>query len=96
MARIHPWALFYLSLPSCGVCTALKPKVDSIARDHQIPVFYVDLEKIPLAGGQWNVFTIPGVLLYVQGRESWRGLRFLDLRDLEDQIDRLQGILFSR
>lgn len=92
-AAKEPWALFYLSLPGCGVCTALKPKVGAMADDVGIPVYYVDLGEIPEAGGQWSMFTIPGILLFFAGREVWRGARFIDTRELSDVLERYRGFL---
>lgn len=92
-AAREPWALFYLSLLDCGVCTALKPKVEALAGEYGLPVYFVDLNAVPEAGGQWSVFTIPGVIFTFQGKEIWRGARFISLQDLEASLDRYSAFL---
>ena len=52
--------LLYLSRPSCGVCTALKPKIETLLdRYPEIDARYVHVDEIPKAAGQLSVFTVP-------------------------------------
>lgn len=88
--------LFYLSRPTCGVCKALLPKVEEMATHFpKIDLAYVNLDKVPQAAGQYSIFTIPGILLFVDGREMIREARHISLDGLEVKIDRLYNLAYS-
>lgn len=88
--------LFYLSTPDCGVCRSILPKVEALMDQEfpEIPTVYVDLEKIPEAGGQYSVFTIPGILVFAEGREIVREARFFGIDELGAKIERVYSIIF--
>lgn len=88
--------LLYISRPSCGVCTAVKPKViDIIEKYEGLEGTYVDLDRIPEAAGEFSIFTIPGILLYIDGREMIREARFISIEELESRIDRFHSMIFD-
>ncbi len=75
--------LFYFSRPSCGVCSAIKPKVISMLKEFpEVRSFYVNLDEIPEAAGQLSVLTIPAVLAYADGKEIVREARYIAMEDL--------------
>lgn len=85
-----PFVLFYVSRPACGVCTALKPKVSALAAGYEgLEVFYVDLDKDESVAGQFSIFTIPGILVYVEGKEWIREARYLSMDQLQAKLDRI-------
>ncbi len=89
-------SLLYLSRPDCGVCTAIKPKVIELLESYpEIESVYIDLDQIPEAAGEFSVFTIPGVLVYAEGKEFIREARYISMDDLEDKIARPYGLLFE-
>jgi len=89
-------SLFYISRPSCGVCTALKPKVRHMLEEFpMVPSYYVDLDNIPEAAGQLSVFTIPAILVYAGGKEVVREARYIAVDDLAEKIRRPYSFLFS-
>lgn len=90
-------ALLYLSRPSCGVCVVLKPKVQQMVaqRFPHVVTGYVDLDQVPEAAGQYSIFSIPGILVFIQGRESIREARNLGIEQLAEKIERPYGMLFS-
>ncbi|QEN06934.1 thioredoxin [Oceanispirochaeta crateris] len=88
--------LFYLSRPACGVCTAVKEKVLVLLEDFpHIDSYYVNLDLVPEAAGQFSIFTIPAILLYVNGSEYVREARYLSITDLEHQIRRPYELAFN-
>ena len=87
--------LLYLSRPDCGVCTALKPKVEQMLEEYPgIRAGYIDLDALPEAAGEFSIFTIPGILVYVHGKESVREARYVSMDDLESKIARPYQFLF--
>jgi len=89
--------LVYFSTESCNVCKVLKPKVAELLSGSypKIRMVYVDIEKSPVISGQNRVFTIPTILLFVQGREIARFSRNFSIGELEEQIDRFYTHVFE-
>lgn len=82
-------SLFYFSRPSCGVCSAIKPKVISLLEEFpDIRSYYVNLDDIPEAAGQMSVLTIPAVLAYADGKEIVREARYISMDNLSEKIRR--------
>ncbi len=87
--------LLYLSRPDCGVCKALIPKIkDMLTGFPGIEAGYVDLGKIPEAAGTFSIFTIPGILIYTQGKEAIRKARYVSVDQLAGEINRYYELLY--
>ena len=88
--------LLYLSRPKCGVCTAMKPKVIDIINEYsEMEGAYIDMDKIPASAGEFSIFTIPGIIVYIDGKEIIREARFISMDDITSRIDRFYGMLYS-
>jgi thiol-disulfide isomerase/thioredoxin len=88
--------LLYLSRPDCGVCTAMKPKVKAmLAEFPRVEAYDIDLDEFPILAGRFEVFTIPAVLLYANGREFIREARYFSVDDLAARISRYYDLLYS-
>jgi hypothetical protein len=57
--------------------------------------YYGDLSLLPEIGGQFSVFTIPGILVFLNGKEVVREARFISMEQLETQLNRLIELVFS-
>lgn len=89
-------AVVYFSRPGCGVCSALRPKIESLlARFPRLSGLVVDLETVPAAAAEYSIFTIPAVLLFVDGKESRREARYLSLDDFAQRLRRLYNLRFD-
>jgi len=89
--------IVYLSRPSCGVCVAVKSKIlEIIGKYHELEGVDVDMDKIPESAGEFSIFTIPGILLYIDGRESIREARYISIEDFEAKISRLYHMIYPR
>jgi thioredoxin-like negative regulator of GroEL len=89
-------SLLYISRPSCGVCTALKPKVEALLESFPgIICRYVNLDNFPEVCGQLSVFTVPAILVYSEGRELVREARYMSVDDLKAKIERPYGFIFA-
>ncbi len=88
--------LIYLSRPACGVCTAIKPKVEEILSTYnQMEGCYVNMDSIPESAGEFSIFTIPGILIYIDGRETIREARYISIEELRPQIDRFYNMIYN-
>ncbi len=85
--------LFYIKAPDCGVCNVMLDKVMRLAGQFpSLTSFYTDITEEPLIAGQFLVYSGPTVLLLMNGREVYRGSQFIDLEELEYNINRFQKL----
>ena len=83
--------LFYIKAPDCGVCNVMLDKVGKLADQFaSLASFYTDITEEPLIAGQFLVYSGPTVLLLMDGKEVYRGSQFIDLEELEYNINRFQ------
>ena len=95
--RHHLMCVVYFSGPDCRVCMALKPKLFELleSRFEQIAIAEVDCAVSPVLAAQQTVFTVPTLILYIEGREKIRKLRAFSLAELVRDIDRPYSMLFE-
>lgn len=81
--------LFYIKAPDCGVCNVMLDKVGKLADQYpHLTSFYTDIMEEPLIAGRFLVYSGPTVLLLMEGKEVYRGVQFIDLEELEFNINR--------
>ena len=85
--------LFYIKAPDCGVCNVMLDKVMRLADQFpSLTSFYTDITEEPLIVGQFLVYSGPTVLLLMNGKEVYRGSQFIDMEELEYNINRFQKL----
>lgn len=86
----HSLSFIYISRTSCSVCHALLPKVEKLLVNYPeiIPAHIVidDMEEV---AGKFSIFTVPVLLLFVEGKEYIREARIVHLDLLEEKLDRI-------
>ena len=88
--------LVYFGSESCGVCVDLKPKVIGLLEKYpKVKTIYVDMAKSHNIGISYNFFTMPGLLLFVEGKESLREARHISIDDLEMKMSRYYDMIFE-
>ena len=81
--------LFYIKAPDCGVCNVMLDKVARLADQFpSLTSFYTDITEEPLIAGQFLVYSGPTVLLLMDGKEVYRASQFIDLEELQYNINR--------
>lgn len=86
--------LLYLSRPGCMVCEAVRPKLSALLQEYSVlDCYHYDLEQSPTIAGVFDAFSLPVVLLFVQGRETLRMARHISLVQLRDTLNRYQSLL---
>ncbi|WP_273850010.1 thioredoxin family protein [Guptibacillus spartinae] len=84
----------YLYGTNCSVCHALLPQVEEVMKDFpQIIREKLNVHEIPAAAGAFSVFTIPVLLLYVNGKESIREARFVNIDSFRSSLNRIVSML---
>lgn len=89
--------IIYFSNDACYVCKILKPKIAELVdkKYASAKMVYVDTEKSPVIAGQYRVFTIPTIDIYVENREHARFSRNVTMHDFENALSKPYDILFS-
>jgi thioredoxin 1 len=56
----------------CGPCRQLKPTLDALAKDYQLGLVEVDVDADQISAQQFDVRSMPTVVLWRDGREVGR------------------------
>ncbi len=89
--------MVYFSAPTCNVCHALKPKLlEAIdANFKEFEVVSVDTSVSQDIAAHFSVFTIPTVLVFLDGREFLRKSRHMSVDEVIREIKRPYEIMTS-
>ncbi|WP_280770237.1 thioredoxin family protein [Salipaludibacillus daqingensis] len=82
-------AILLVKTDACSVCDAVEQQMEHGAiHNIKVPIVKVRLEDVPEISGQYLVFTAPTILLFIKGKEYWRGSRFISYEELNRTIDK--------
>lgn len=82
-------AIFLVKTKNCSVCNAIEEQINNgMILNKEVLLRKVSLEKVPELSGKYLVFTAPTILLFIEGKEHWRGARFILFDELNQMIDR--------
>ena len=89
-------AMIYFSIRRLQMyVVALLPKIEEmLIKFPEIKISKVRVDKFTEAAGQYSIFTLPGILVYIEGKEIIREARFISVEMLEKTIERYYSILF--
>jgi thioredoxin-like negative regulator of GroEL len=85
----------YFSGEDCGVCNALKPKIEELL-EQKFPfikrVFLDTKEHLEIAA--WlSVFSVPTLIIFIESQEYIREGRSMSIYALDEKLTRIYGIL---
>lgn len=91
-----PALMVYFSGDHCGVCKVLQPKLTSAVKERYplIEQLILEVEQYPEIAGQFNVFALPTVIVYFDGKEINRKSRNLSVEGFINEIKRPYGLFF--
>ena len=61
----------------------------------KVKTIYVDGVKSHNTAVHYNMFTLPGLIVYVDGKESIREAKHMSIGDIEGRIDRYYNLIFD-
>lgn len=105
MKLIHSWEelqqarqssllLLYIGSEDCGICNVILPRVEKLTEQYShLNAVRIDADELPAVTGELGVFTIPCLLVFAEGKEIARQARYINLQELEQQLDRYHQIL---
>ena len=85
----------YFGQPGCSVCHGLKPQVENKLKSFQEEVNFLEVNTldIPEVAGEFSVMTVPVVILFVEGKEYLRRARFVPIKELYEDVNKIvQGV----
>lgn len=93
----HRAVMLYFSATSCSVCHALRPKLFS-AIDNAFPdmlIQSIDITHDADTAAAFHVFSIPTVVIFLEGREYLRQSRYMSVDEVIQKIARPYNLLYS-
>lgn len=87
----------YFSAPSCAVCHVLEPKLRAAIRAEFPDMIFMDIDSSasPDIAAQFSVFTVPTLLVFLDGKEVVRKSRHMGISEVIDAIRRPYDMLKS-
>src|SRR5690606_18254370 len=75
----------------CGVCQAIRPRIELLMAEHfaAVALVYVDCAAAPAVCAQQSVFSLPVLRLYVQGQLALEYARSFSLQQVLGDIERV-------
>ncbi len=87
--------LLYFCSSSCCVCRSINPKITELLKKYpNIKIVEIEAEKDLEISAQYNVFTVPSIIMYIDGKEVIRESRYMSLIDLESKIFRYYNLYY--
>ena len=89
--------MVYFSGENCGVCKVLQPKIKTLfdTEFSKIKQVYISADKYTQTAAQYNVLSIPTVIVYFDSKEFIRESRHISLTHISAQIQRVYEIFFT-
>lgn len=87
--------LLYFSGENCNVCHALRPKFKALF-DAEFPALkqiYLDAHENPEISAHFQVFSVPTMMVFLDGREFAREGRSVSIHQLSQKLARPYGMM---
>ncbi|RLQ92174.1 thioredoxin family protein [Planomicrobium sp. Y74] len=82
--------LLFVKTDNCSVCEGLRPQIELFEDDYEIPFYLVNGAKLPELAGELLLFSAPIVLMFHEGSEIHRFVRFIRIDELRIRLDELE------
>ena len=95
--RTEVGVLLYFSGENCNVCHALRPKFKELFDNKfgQIKQIYLDAHANPEISAHYRVFSVPTMLVFLDGREFIREGRAVSMYRLEETLQRPYSMMID-
>jgi thioredoxin 1 len=97
LIKEHDAMMVYLYSEKCNVCTSLFPKVKELIENKFPKVTLIILDAIENRGlaAQIRMFSVPGIILFIDGKEQFRANGLVMLSELERKIEKPYRMMFE-
>jgi thioredoxin-like negative regulator of GroEL len=89
--------MLYFSGKDCGVCDALKPKIERVFSESfsLLKRYYIDAQSHPGIAAYFTIFSVPALIVFLDGREFVREGRNMSISAVADKLGRPYGMLMT-
>lgn len=80
-------SFLYISRPNCSVCHGLLPQVQELMEKYpEIKLGHINSDEVEAVAGRFSIFTVPVLLLFVDGKEYVREARIVHMDQFDEKI----------
>ncbi len=88
-------SIVYFSGATCGACDAIKEKVLHVIKDYnEVKFLEVNAIENKEIAAEYNIFSLPILLLFVNEKETLRLGRYFDILEFKNSLDRYYNMIF--
>ena len=88
--------LVYFGSPTCGICHDMEPKLEQLMQNYPaIHTAKIEPESLPAIAANYQVFSIPVLILFIEGKETLREAGIISLNTLEESISRYYNLFYN-
>ena len=89
--------VIYFTGTECGACEVIKKRIEEILKEYSnVNCYEINGEENVDIAARYGVFSLPIVLLFVEGKETIRVGRNIDFLEFERSIERYNSLLFEK
>jgi thioredoxin 1 len=94
--REHPAVFLYFKNETCQPCKVLRVKVQELLDNkyNNIRFHVLDIADYPEYVSEFNVLSSPTMLLFLEGKEFFRGGIYTSLSELDEKLSRFYSLMF--
>lgn len=92
-----PALLLYFYNDSCAPCAALRPKIEELLNE-SFPLMkhtYINAALNPAIAASHGVFSSPAIIVFFDGKETFRVSSNISIRELAAKIKRYYNLIFE-
>ncbi|MFS0863926.1 thioredoxin family protein [Fredinandcohnia sp. 179-A 10B2 NHS] len=88
--EIQGLSFLYISRTNCSVCHALLPQIKEVMSDFpEIKKGYVNADDVEEIAGFLSIFTVPVLILFIDGKEYLREARFVPIEQFTEKLSKI-------
>ncbi|MBT3281056.1 MAG: thioredoxin family protein [Campylobacteraceae bacterium] len=89
--------IVYFSGENCSVCKVLQPKIKETIKNNFEKINFLEIktEDYPLTCGEYSIFSIPTILVFLDGKEFARYGRNISIAQFIQNTSRPYNLLFG-
>lgn len=94
--KTHPSVLLYFKNDTCQPCQVLRVKVQELIKNkyENIVMHVLDISEYPEIVSEYNVLSSPTMLLFLDGKEFFRGGIYTSIEELDEKLTRFYSLMF--
>jgi len=91
----NSFVLGYFTTTSCNVCKDLLPKLEKmLERFPEIKSIKGEADVEKRIAGEFSVFAVPTIILFIEGKETFRYARNVGIDELKEKIERYYNMFY--